>query len=108
MSKETLFRCIPQNRIINEYSPFGQHHTYIATHPIEAMLKPGYFVGEKDIFLPGDSLRIVQVEKPNIHSRDNRVRAIAVMLILAIGVEGPQLHPLSETLEFDGDGDIVS
>jgi len=59
---------------------------------MKAMLEEGYFVGEKNVFLPGDSLRVVQVKDPNIHSRGNKVVAFVDLLVTEITKNGPKFY----------------
>jgi len=85
-------RCIPQNRVINEYSPFGQHHTYLSAHPMAEMLSEEYFLSEYNVLMPGDTVRVVQVKSANIMSRDNEVIAYCDLIVVKSSRDVIQFH----------------
>jgi len=87
-------RSLPRNRVMGEQVPFGQRHTYISAHPMEAMLAEEYFLSDYNVFFPGDTVRVIQVRRPDIDNiRDNQVIAYIDLLVVESSRKGVVFHP---------------
>lgn len=73
------------NLFVGEPVQFGQRYTYVSDHDMGAMLGPGYFDPLRRRLCPGDTLRIVQVETPDVKSIDNRVLSYVDCTVMAVG-----------------------
>lgn len=92
-------RSLPRNRVMGEQVPFGQRHTYISAHPMEAMLAEEYFLSDYNVFFPGDTVRVIQVRRPDIDNiRDNQVIAYIDLLVVESSRKGVVFHPEGEVV----------
>ena len=55
------FRCFPQNLVMHEAVPVGQRYTYQGTVPLDEMMKPNFFIAERNRLRPGDVIMLVEM-----------------------------------------------
>lgn len=82
------FKCSPMNMAMGEAVPFGQRYTYGSTHPMMAMLDPGYFLSMRHQLRAGDTVRLCQMEQIDIHGPGNRLLAYIDLIVIESSKEG--------------------
>ncbi len=82
VNNEKKFKCIPQNLSMSEAAPVCQPWSYASDHPMESMLAPHYFLSAYDRLRPGDTIRVVQMKDPGIHTTGNAVIEFSDMIVV--------------------------
>lgn len=79
------FQCIPGNLAMGEHVSHGQRWTYASDHPMEEMLGSGYFMAQRTMLRPGDTLRIIELRSKDLNASGNRVLSYIDMMIVETG-----------------------
>lgn len=87
------FKCLPRNLAMGDGVPHGRQWTYISAHPMPEMLGERYFLDQRTMFLPGDTLRVVEMRAEALNTPENRVLSYIDLLVVRADRQGLELRP---------------
>lgn len=87
------FQCIPGHLAMGESVSRGQRWTYASAHPMSEMLEPRYFLAQRAMLRPGDTIRIIELRDKDLNASGNRVLAYVDMLVVESSGDTLTLRP---------------
>lgn len=96
------FQCIPRHLAMGESVSRGQRWTYASAHPMSEMLGERYFLAQRTMLRPGDTLRIIELRDGDLNASSNRVLAYVDMLVIESGGDILSLRPEHDVVTVPG------
>lgn len=87
------FQCIPGHLAMGESVSRGQRWTYASAHPMSEMLGDRYFLAQRTMLRPGDTIRVIELRDKDLNASGNRVLAYVDMLVVESSGDTLSLRP---------------